>query len=248
MATKKQSKKSEEKPLKFPKVKKIKITHIDPAIHVQNGLFDEGCYGSDCDDICCQYGCDVDYQSYKLILKHSKKIERLTKAKIEDCFSTPLKPDDDYIDGGWRETAVNPKIERCMFHFPDKKGCTLFYLWKIKGLPKELVPTICKTYPITWNRGDLFVDRPLRSECKCLDATGGREVPSLYETQKIEVARVFDINPSLLKDSIKKGEKLREKKKKARSASAKKAAATRKKNASSKSTSKKVTAKKRARA
>lgn len=220
-----------EKPLKFPKVNRIKVTSIAPDIHVQNGLFDEGCYEKDCEDICCQYGCDVDRSSLKLIEKYKKRIEPLVKAKIEDCFSTPLKADDDYIDGGWRETAVRPSIDRCMFHFPDKKGCTLYYLHKIKGLPKKLVPTICKTYPITWNRGELFIDRPLRSECKCLDATGGREVPSIFDTQKHELGAVFDIKPGVLEDSIKKGAKLKDKKKKARSLSAKKAAETRKRNA-----------------
>ncbi len=219
-----------EKPLKFPKVKKIKVTTIDPEIHVQNGLFDEGCFGSDCEDICCQYGCDVDRSSLKLIEKYRDRIEPLIKAKIEDCFSTPLKVDDDYIDGGWRETSVRESIDRCMFHFPKQKGCSLYYLHKIEGLPRKLVPTICKTYPVTWNRGALFVDRPLRSSCKCLESTGGKEVPSLYETQKNELALVFDIKPKTLKDSIKKGEKLKEKKKKARSVSAKKAAATRMKN------------------
>lgn len=219
-----------EKPLKFAKVKKIKITHIDPDIFVQKGLFDEDCFGSDCEDICCQYGCDVDRSSLKLIEKYRDRIEPLIKAKIEDCFSTPLKVDDDYIDGGWRETSVRESIDRCMFHFPNQKGYSLYYLHKIEGLPRKLVPTICKTYPVTWNRGALFVDRPLRSSCKCLESAGGREVPSLYETQKKELELVFDIKATTLKEAAKKGVKLKAKKKRARSTSAKKAAATRKKS------------------
>ncbi|MCK4846061.1 MAG: hypothetical protein KAS88_00200 [Deltaproteobacteria bacterium] len=197
MATKttatKTKKKTVTKALKFKDVKKIKIKTIDPDIATQKGLFNEGCYGSGCNDICCEYGCDVDYASYKLILKHKKLIEPLIKAKVEDCFSTELKVDDDYIGGGFRETAVRDSDERCAFHLRKKKGCSLFYLWMTKGLTKRLIPTICRTYPITWHRGHLFVDRPLRSICKCLESSGGKKVPSLYETQKKEVKALFDL-------------------------------------------------------
>ena len=175
-------------------IKKIKIKKINLDIVRQKGLFDEGCYESACNDICCEYGCDVDLASLKLIYKHRKQIEPLIKAKIEDCFQSGLKADDDYIGGGWRETEVREKDQRCMFHLHKESGCSLFYLVGKKGLPEQLIPTICKTYPITWNRGDLFVDRPLRQICKCREIIPkDRWIPSLYETQKKYLKRVFDI-------------------------------------------------------
>lgn len=187
-------------PGKIKDVKKIKIRRVDPEITEQKGLFDEGCYGSACDDVCCEYGCDVDLASLKLIKKYKHMIEPLIKAKVEDCFSTELKADDDYIGGAFRETAVRENDDRCAFHLREKKGCSLFYLHHKKGLPRKLVPTICKTYPVTWHRGNLFVDRPLRRACKCMEkAPGGNRVPSLYETQKKDIKAVFDISEKQLK-------------------------------------------------
>lgn len=175
-------------------IKKIKITSIDQKLYTQKGLFGEGCYGSDCQDECCEYGCDIDYATIKLIMKHRRAIERLVKAKIEDCFSTELKIDDDYIGGAYRETAVRKSDKTCAFHLVGKRGCSLFYMWMKKGLPKRIVPTICRTYPVTWHRGRLFLDTPLRKACKCKEATPrGVKVPSIFETQKKEIKAVFDI-------------------------------------------------------
>ncbi|MBI5642420.1 MAG: hypothetical protein HY954_02985 [Deltaproteobacteria bacterium] len=175
-------------------MKKIKITYVDPKTKTQNGLFGEGCYGSACEDECCEYGCDVDLATLKLIYKHKDLIEPLIKAKVENCFSTELKIDDDYIGGSYRETAVRKKDKICAFHLVGKRGCSLFYLWATKKAPKRIVPTICRVYPITWHRGKLFIDRPLRKSCKCKDAVPkGSKVPSLFETQKKEIRAVFDI-------------------------------------------------------
>lgn len=179
--------------MKTRKVNKISITEVDPRTKTQKGLFGEGCYESQCTDDCCEWGCDVDLATLKLINKHRDLIEPLIGARIEDCFSTKLKEDDDYIGGAYRETSVRKSDSRCAFHLVGKKGCSLFLLWATKKLPKKIVPTICRTYPITWHRGRLFVDS-LRKVCKCKEKTPkGMEVPSLFETQKKEIRALFDI-------------------------------------------------------
>ena len=180
--------------MKFNPIKKIKITSVAAKAYSTNGLFDEGCYGSDCKDECCEYGCDVDVASLKLIEKNRALIEPLIKAKIEDCFSTPLKKDDDYVGGGYRESKVRKADSVCSFHLHDQRGCSLFYVWGKLGVSKRIVPTICRTYPITWHRGRLFVDEPLRKSCKCMDKTPtGVKVPSLMETQAKEIRILFDM-------------------------------------------------------
>ncbi len=191
-------------------VKKIKVRYVDKEIYSTKGLFDGGCLNASCEDICCEYGCDVDFATLKLIYKYRRYIEPRIKRNIENCFSTPLKVDDDYIGGAYRETAVRETNERCAFHLIDKRGCVLFTLWREKGLPKRIVPTICRSYPITWHRGRLFVDRPLRKTCKCLEKTPaslknkGLETPSLFETQKKEIKALFDICPPKRKPKGKK--------------------------------------------
>ncbi len=56
------------------------------------------------------------------------------------------------------------------------------------------MPTICRTYPVTWHRGKLFADLPLKKNCKAKEKTAkGLKVPSLFETQKKELKALFDI-------------------------------------------------------
>jgi hypothetical protein len=183
------------KPKGAKDVKKIKISHVESDTKTSKGLFGRGCMDARCEDICCEFGCDIDLATLKLIYRYRHMIEPLVKAKVEECFSTELKADDDYIGGAFRETAVRDSDERCAFHLVGRRGCSLYYLWGKKGLPKRIVPTICRTYPITWHRGRLFVDRPLRRTCKCLERTPRdmKKVPSLYETQKREIRALFNV-------------------------------------------------------
>ncbi|MBI1911874.1 MAG: hypothetical protein HYS21_07700 [Deltaproteobacteria bacterium] len=205
---------------------KIKITDVDPKIMAQNGLWGEGCYGSDCHSICCEYGCDVDLATLKLIYKHKDLIEPLIKAKVEDCFATKLKIDDDYIGGAYRETATREKDKTCAFRLHDQKGCSLFYLWAVKKLPKKIVPTICRVYPVTWHRGRLFIDTPLRKECKCKEIVPkGTKVPSLFDTQKKEIMALFDIQDNSFTKTEKKVENMATKKVSVKAAAKPKAAA-----------------------
>jgi len=175
-------------------ITRIPIKTVDLKIASHKGLFDEGCYGSQCQDECCGWGCDIDYATIKLIMKHRDKVEALTGAKVEECFKTPLKQDNDYIGGAYRETAVRKSDKLCCFHLKGSKGCSLFHLWITEKLPKKIVPTICRTYPVTWHRGKLFADLPLKKNCKAKEKTPkGVKVASLFETQKKELKALFDI-------------------------------------------------------
>ncbi|MBI5562198.1 MAG: hypothetical protein HY894_05005 [Deltaproteobacteria bacterium] len=174
---------------------KIKITRVDKRCKTQNGLHGEGCYGCNCDDDCCQWGCDVDLATLKVIFRKRELIEPLVDARLEDCFKTGLKEDEDYAGGAYRETAVRPEDTRCAFHLRHQpRGCALFFLWANRKAPKRIVPTICRIYPLTWHRGRLFVDGPLRKLCKAKEKTGkGVKVPSLLETQAKELRALFEI-------------------------------------------------------
>lgn len=175
-------------------MKKIRITSVDPRTKTKQGLFGDGCYGSDCYSECCEFGCDVDLATLKVIERYKEEVESLVGAKLEDCFSTKLKEDDDYIGGAYRETAVRKKDKTCALRLKDQKGCSLFYLWAVKKAPKRIVPTICRVYPITWHRGKLFIDSPIRQGCVCkVKIPKGLKAPSLFETQWKEIKALFDI-------------------------------------------------------
>lgn len=187
---------------------KIRIRKIDPEVFTHKGMFDEGCYGSKCNDDCCAWGCDMDLDTYRTVKKYRHLVEPLIGDDIENCFSTHVEYDDDYVGGGYRETRVREKDDRCAFHLKGEKGCALFYLWGAKKLPKRIVPTICRTYPITWNRGELFVDKPLRKSCKALEAKpkGAVMAPTVWDTQKKEVFALFEFDPEFKEkiDSLEK--------------------------------------------
>jgi len=181
-------------------MKKIPISTINPAAEKTNGLFDEGCYGCNCDDECCELGCDVDLATLELIIRHKDLIEPLIKGgiapftDIEGCFSTGIVEDDDFIGGGYRSTAVRDSDSRCAFHLHEKRGCALFNVWANHKLPKKIIPTICRIYPLTWHRGTLFVDSPIRKLCKIREKPPeGTRVPSLLETQGKEISELFQI-------------------------------------------------------
>lgn len=175
------------------RTKKIPVKRIRSEVKTHNGLFGEGCIGSRCNDECCQWGCDVDLETLNLILRHRGIIEPLIGRMVEECFGTGLIHDDDYIGNAYRETVVRGEDGRCAFHLIGKRGCSLFYAWATRGVSKKIVPTICRIYPVTWHKGDLYVDSPLVDACKCLEKTdGATKIPSLYETQGQEIAELFE--------------------------------------------------------
>ncbi len=174
--------------------RKIPISTIHPAAIKTNGLYDEGCWGCNCDDECCELGCDVDLATLKLIMLYRDIIEPLIKTDIEKCFSTGVVEDDDFIGGGYRSTAVRDSDNRCAFHLREKRGCALFNVRANHKLPKGIIPTICRIYPLTWHRGLLYVDSPIRKLCKIREKPPkGTRVPSLLETQGKEVSALFQI-------------------------------------------------------
>lgn len=173
---------------------RIHIKKIDPSLKTHPGLFGGGCTGASCSDECCDLGCDVDVTSLEIILNYREFVEPLIKARIEDCFATPLIKDNDYIGGAYRSTMVRASDSRCAFHLHGGRGCALFSVWAQKNAPKEIVPTICRIYPATWHRGRLFIDSPLREKCKCLETPpDNATMSSIFETQEKEILALFEI-------------------------------------------------------
>ena len=135
-------------------MKKIRITEIDPKVMTQIGLYDEGATVA-CARMSVASTAVTWIRHLKLINKHKDLIEPLIHAKVEDCFKTELKEDDDYIGGAYRETAVRKKDKTCAFRLVGKRGCSLFICGRRKG-PEEDSAYDMQGLPITWHRGRLF--------------------------------------------------------------------------------------------
>jgi hypothetical protein len=67
----------------------------------------------------------------------------------------------------------------------------LYKLVNEKGLPRRLIPTICRLYPLTWGNQELFIAEDLYSKCNCTHKNCSSK--NILETQKEEVEDIFDI-------------------------------------------------------
>ena len=171
---------------------KIHITGIDKAVYSFRGIDKTGCYQTECDDECCKYGADVDKESYDLIFKYRRIVEREIGRRIESCFKKRWLNDSHYLGGN----AVESRVGRsgfCMFHAVIGKGCVLYKLVHEKELPRRLIPSICRLYPLTWADGKLTIADDVYPTCNCMkkDAFAA----GILATQKSEVEDIFYIDP-----------------------------------------------------
>jgi hypothetical protein len=169
-------------------VKKIPITAIDKAVHSFRGIDEEGCFRTECDDECCKYGADVDKETYELIVEHKRIIETEIGINIERCFKKGWLNDEPYLGGNAIQTRVGPH-GFCTFHMPSGKGCVLYRLVNERGLPRRLIPSICRLYPLTWAEGKLCIADDLYPTCNCMKKDGFGQ--NILATQIKEVEDIF---------------------------------------------------------
>ena len=171
---------------------KITIRRISRGVFSQKGFDDRGCYGSACGDDCCRYGCDVDRESYGLIVANGSVVEALTGRPVGDCFRGGWSGDPEFLGGDSIESAVR-EDGYCAFHERGGKGCVLYRLAEERGLPRRIIPSICRLYPITWGYGDLFVTDDMEPGCNCA-APDNRTQKSVFETQRREIEDILDLD------------------------------------------------------
>lgn len=132
---------------------KIKITTIPDQIIKYKGFSSKGCLGTPCSDKCCKFGSDVDKESYDLMYAHRSLIEISINRNLDNCF-TVWSGDEEYLGNN----SIRSKIGQdgyCVFHNPKGRGCVLYMLVYGKKLSKRLVPSICRLFPLTWQKGVL---------------------------------------------------------------------------------------------
>ncbi len=177
----------------------IPIHTIDSSCHTQRGFDSRGCFGTNCHDACCQYGADVDLASYALIKQHASSIGEIVHSSFDAWFeSSPVALSSDFLGGGSVRSRVG-NDGYCVFHIPDGKGCALYQL-AFSGIDKEIVPSICRLYPLSWDDGVLRAATHLESTCNCVadpgtlnsDEFGPRR--SILETQIEDVKAIFQFD------------------------------------------------------
>jgi len=175
-------------------IKKIPLCNVHEDVHCMNGFSKDGCINSDCQDLCCTDGAQFDRRAHELVVKHWDRIKSLIiKETPEECFEGKWLNDHEYVGGNAVDSKVDPTTGYCIFHLPSGKGCSLFRLVFSEGASKELIPSICRLFPVTWNNGNLIVTHKsdIPHACECL--TSKKKRPSLFETQKHAIEEIFEL-------------------------------------------------------
>lgn len=194
--------------LYFP-MEKIKINKISARAYTLKGFSQgafKGCYYCPCGKdkkggTCCQYGCDVDKESYELMVANRDKIEKAVGASLEECVPGKWIKDKEYLGGSYKRSKIRKANGFCIFHKIDGRGCELARLVIEKKLPRRLIPMICRLYPLTWEKDEVFVYdekyAPLETGCECI-CQDNKTKEAIIESQKEELLDIFEIDEALL--------------------------------------------------
>lgn len=162
-------------------------------IHRHRGFDEQGCFGCQCNDLCCTEGADVDKEAYDLIKKYREQIEHITTIAFEDFFEDTWSGEADFLGCNSIRSRVGA-TGYCIFHFPEQKGCILFKLAFHDGLPKRIIPSICRLFPLTWNNEtiEFYKKENIPAQCNCL-ALKNKAKESIVETQQEVIEDIFNI-------------------------------------------------------
>ncbi len=122
-------------------------------------------------------------------------IEKELEVSVEDCFTGEWSGDKEFLGGDSTESEVGSS-GYCMFHVAKGKGCVLYRLVTEKRLPRRLIPSICRLYPLTWAGGELLIAEDSYPSGNCLQ--DNRPNKNRLETQRHEIEDIFDIQCAVL--------------------------------------------------
>lgn len=172
---------------------KIEIERVAAEVFTQRGFKEKGCFNSLCKDACCRQGCDVDKESFELMLLHRKEIEDMLGIALEECFESQWSEQTDFL--GRNSISSSLRNGTCPFHLSFGKGCLLWQLVIMDHRPRRMIPSTCRLYPITWQNGEMKLVARIEQNCSCLNPHDAGAM-SLWETQKEAIEDIF-----LIKDS-----------------------------------------------
>lgn len=169
---------------------KIEINSVDEEVFSRKGFSEKGCFNSHCKDACCRMGCDVDRESYELMLMHKDEIETMLGFGLDQCFEIDWSNQSDFL--GNNSISSTLRNGTCPFHLSFGKGCLLWQMVIMDNLPRRMIPSTCRLYPLTWHNGVMQLVPDVEKTCNCLDScnVGGK---SLWETQQEAIEDIFFI-------------------------------------------------------
>jgi hypothetical protein len=127
------------------------IDSVDSEIFLRTYFFD--CLNCGfCNDMCCNYGVDIDIENYQRIQKFTEQLEDFTKIKKENWFKDEIIEDDEFPGGAYLRTQVSEG--KCVFWDKKNRGCMIHsFCNSIKMDFHLLKPIVSTLFPITFDNG-----------------------------------------------------------------------------------------------
>ena len=174
-------------------MKKIPLIKISKKIYEKKGIaagpFSD-CLACKCGrrgrgGACCENGVYADKESYDLIIKHRAVLEKRVGLKLEKCFDRGYAKDTEFLGN----KAIGTRVRNNTCVFRSSQGCEIVKLVIEKKLSKRMIPSGCRLYPITWDKGRLFLER-IRKNC-VYSAAGDKVKKTFYDIFKDDINDIF---------------------------------------------------------
>lgn len=169
---------------------RISLSRIDRSVLTFRGFDHVGCHRCGCDDACCAFGCEVDKTTYDLIHTHRALVEDLLQVGLDRCFTHEWAGEPEFLGGDCTRTTVANGF--CAFRMRAGKGCALYHLVISRGLPRRMIPSICRLYPLSWSPGELCLADDFYEKCNCL--SGNQGTRSIIQSQWLEIEDIFELS------------------------------------------------------
>lgn len=139
------------------------------------------------DDVCCQYGCDVDLDEKARIEARAEQVKARLAPDVRDAawFEPEMYPDADYPSGAVVRSATHNGL--CIFMSHDQRGCVLHRTALEEGWALgDIKPAICRLFPMSWTADSIIVAEEYE-EYSCAHVEG----PTLYRLARDLIAELF---------------------------------------------------------
>jgi hypothetical protein len=138
-------------------------------------------------DVCCQYGCDIDLDEKAAIESRADAIRSRLHADVRHAswFEPEIYPDADYPSGAVVRSEVHNGA--CVFLAHDRRGCALHRTALEEGWNVgDIKPAICRLFPLSYET-DAIVIAEEYMEYSC----GHTDGPTLYQLARPSIAEIF---------------------------------------------------------
>jgi len=133
-----------------------------------------------CNDLCCSYGCPMDWSEIKRVLYYANQLEAELEIPSSMWFEDSIEINEDYPSGRVMRTKVYDG--KCVFYKKGTRGCSLHRFGLEKGIDVHMLkPMVCCLFPITWEKERIHASEFL-DELPCRD-----KGISIFEAQKNEM-------------------------------------------------------------